>query len=290
MNKQTTFGVNGRIVFWSLGNDSEFKALEEGFENLDLAQYIPAEQSVLMSLKSALVEVYGSRRCLVRKLESPRKGFQVVQEISSGENKSGLDYNKLFSVELDVGPGDGISFMDPDTGDLIPDPTHAHSVRDLFWRELDKVPRDNVARSLKAIVSREANGICLRETGGIYWVPQDSLALWDKVVSVVEGASPSRRNKIYGPRTLMDDNLVNMAMDWLAQNVESEMGQIRERLSKAKTKRGKTTQNDAAADLQAKVQHYESIFNKTLTNLKDSTKDLKSARVLTALSRLGSVA
>ena len=80
-----------------------------------------------------------------------------------------------------------------------------------------------------------------------------------------------------------------MAMDWLAQNVESQMGQIRERLGKAKSKRGKSTQENAAADLHEKVQTYERIFQKTLHGLKDSTKDLKAARVMTTLGRLGSL-
>ena len=279
--------VNGRIVFWSLGNDSEHKALKEGFEQLGLSAFTPDEQSAVMSLKAALTEVYGSRRCLVRKLEKPKvPGFQITQERASGENNAGLEYHKLFSVEIPTGPC-GIVFMDPDTGVRIPAPKYADVVRDLFWKELDKVPRDNLARSLKRIVAQKANGITLKETGGVYWIPEKNLALWDQVVSVTQAASPGGRNKIYGPRTLLDDDLVHMAMDWLAQNVESEMGQIRERLGKAKTKRGKSTQENAASDLHDKVRAYEGIFSKTLQGLRDSTEDLNAARVMTALGKLG---
>ena len=279
--------VNGRIVFWSLGSDSEYKALKDGFEQLGLSAYIPDEQSSVMSLKAALTEVYGSRRCLVRKLDKPKvPGFQITQERASGENNAGLEYHKIFSAQI---PTDnrGIIFLDPETGVQISDPKYATVVRDLFWKELDKVPRDNLARSLKRIVAQQSNGITLKETGGVYWIPENSLPLWDKVVSVTQAASPGGRNKIYGPRTLLDDDLVHMAMDWLAQNVESEMGQIRERLGKAKTKRGKSTQEDAASDLHDKVKTYEGIFSKTLQGLKDSTQDLKAARVLTALGKLG---
>lgn len=279
--------INGRFVFWSLGNDSEHKALKEGFEQLGLSEHTPDEQSSVMSLKAALTEVYGSRRCLVRKLEKPKvPGFQITQERASGENNAGLEYHKIFSAQI---PTDnrGIIFLDPDTGVRIADPKYADVVRDLFWKELDKVPRDNLARSLKTIATKKAHGITLRETGGVYWIPNDGLALWDQVVAVTQAASPGGRNKIYGPRTLLDDDLVHMAMDWLGQNVESEMGQIRERLGKAKTKRGKGTQENAASDLHDKVKTYEGIFNKTLQGLKDSTKDLKAARVLTALGKLG---
>lgn len=282
-----TFSANGRIVFWSLGNDSDHKMLSDGFDQLGLSSYTPDEQSALMSLKSALTEAYGSRRCLIRRLEK-RSGFQISQERASGENNAGLEYQKLFSVEIPTGPH-GILFMDPDTGERIPDPKYAGTVRDLFWRELDKVPRDNLARALTRITLQKMDGICLRETGGIYWIPQSKMHIWDQVVSAVEQASPSGRNKVYGPRTLLDDELVSMAMDWLAQNVESQMGQIRERLGKAKSKRGKSTQENAAADLHNKVQTYEHIFQKTLQGLKDSTQDLKAARAMTVLGKLGSL-
>ena len=156
MNTKTqTFSANGRIVFWTLGSDSDHQKLKDGFERLGLSNYAPDEQSALMSLKSALTEVYGSRRCLVRRLEK-RSGFQISQERASGENNAGLEYRKLFSVEIPTGPH-GILFMDPNTGERIPDPKYADHVRNLFWQELDKVPRDNLARSLTRIVLQKVN-------------------------------------------------------------------------------------------------------------------------------------
>ena len=273
--------VNGRVVFWTLGEDSDHAILEQGLTDCSLGGYCPDENTAKAALKSALVSIYGSRRCLIRPLDG-RAGYLVVQEKGEGEGNISLSHVPLFSVDVPTGP-EGILFKDPESGEIV-EHHQAGIVRDQFWRELDKVPSHKVARALVNIIDR-ISGTSLRETGGIYWIPERTLPIWEKVVTAVESASPS--NAIYALNTAKDDDCLRAVVAGLTHSVSSEMDTIRGKIRSGKLgDKALATQNSRAADLRLKIQLYEKLFGKTLTELKDSTEDLESAEVMTALAQL----
>jgi len=234
-------------------------------------------------LKSALVSVYGSRRCLIRPLEG-RSGYLVVQEKGDGEGNISLEHLPLFSVDVPTGPK-GIVFSDPKTGDSV-EALHATTVRNQFWDELDKVPSHKVARALVTMIDF-MGGTVLRETGGIYWIPERTLPVWKKVVDVVESASPGKSNFIYALNTAMDDDCFRSVIAALTHSVSSEMERIREKVQSGNLgKKALNTQNNRAGDLRQKVESYEKMFSTTLAELKNTTEDVESAEVMTALAQL----
>lgn len=283
MSVSKNVSVNGQVVFWTLGEDSNHTTLEQGLTACSLGRYCPDENTSKAALKSALVSVYGSRRCLIRPLEG-RAGYLVVQEKGEGEGNISLSHVPLFSVDVPTGP-EGIVFKNPESGETIGNHMGA-TVRDRFWQELDKVPSHKVARALVNIIDR-ISGTSLRETGGIYWIPEKTLPIWEKVVSAVESASPKNSNAIYALNTAKDDDCLRAVVAGLTHSVSSEMDTIRGKIQSGKLgKKALDTQNSRAADLRLKIELYEKLFGKTLTELKDSTEDLEAAEVMTALAQL----
>lgn len=278
--------MNGAVVFFTLGGDSDYDMIEVGFEHCGLSKYIPNKNTSAAALKSALVKTWGNRRMKIDSLEGKRGGFAVAQVKGDVQNDvRTLDYEVLFTTEV-PSSSQFIPFFDPSTGDAI-EPTKARECRGKFWDELKKVPAQKVSLALTQIIQGPLKGIRLRETGGIYWIPESSLKIWRSLSFTLSEAST--RNKLYKMCTSIDVDSIEAICDALTSSVEAEMEKLTEEIISGdlKQERAYVSRRNRAVELRAKVKDYEKIFGKTLDNLTSQCEETDVAAAAAVLATFG---
>lgn len=277
--------LNGAIVYFKLGEDSDHNLVEWGFNKLNLGGYIPNKNTSNAALRSALTKTYGSRRTKIDALDGNR-GFAVAQVSGDVLNDvQTLDYEVKFCVQVPT-TSHMIPFQNPKTGEIF-DPPLAQDCKNRFWEEMDKVPSRNLSSSLVNIIHGPLNGICLKDTGGIYWIPETSVPVWQALSLILEQASS--RNVLYKISSSIDEDSVKAICDALTSAVESELSQINDEIigGKLKQKRAYESRRNRSVELNDKVKSYRKILGVALEDLSEQCEDSDMAACAAIFSTFG---
>ena len=281
---ETKVSLNGAVIFFTLSDDSSYGLLEAGFTQIGMSRFIPEKNTAKAALKSSMVKTFGSRRTKIDPLEG-KPGYAVTRVKGDMENNvRTLDYDVEFTAEIPTN-SHWFPFHDPSTGQVI-EPDGADECRKRFWEELQLVPSHKVSRALVNIIEGHLGGVRLRETGGIYWIPQDSMDAWDLLSVVVESAGS---NSIYKMVTAIDNDSVRALCDALTRSVESEVASMNNDIMSGDLgKRALDSRREKADELRTKVKSYEKILGMTLDGLSAQCEETDAAAVAACLSTFGS--
>ena len=280
MNEMKRDLIGGAIVYFELSGYSDHSLIEAGFDTIGLGRFIPAHYTDLNALKAALQKVYGK----THRIDSlgGREGYTAT--VVQGDEKNGvktLSYDVGFTVHPPTTTY--FPFWDPDTGDEV-EPGGCDEVRSELYTNLQKVPRNNVARALTLIASH-LRGISLKSHGGVYWIPEKSVAKWEQVCLVIETASPA--NRVQKIRTVVDSSSCRAFTDALREHIKYEAGIIKEKVLKGGLKkRALNTKENEADDLKGLIKEYESMFQVTLDDLHELARDAGKSAAVAALQML----
>lgn len=211
--KESNLDISGAVTCWRTV-PSDRGVLEGGLMAIGMAGLSPKQRTPKAVLHSALRARFANSRRLVRPLKA-RAAFTVVNE-RRGLASNSYDEQRCVSVDdggsIDVSPWDSEVYRE---------------VLAAYRDEEKSVPGEAVTGILvKAL--RDLNGIPLKPTGGVYWIPESRLPQWSRLVAVVEAAGLNgEQNAVYVMRTARDADAIRAIRDGIVADLESEIAQIK---------------------------------------------------------------
>jgi hypothetical protein len=249
--------VDGSVTFWSLADNTNLDTLKAGLAAIPhparydgWASYAPAPRSDNACLKDALSRLYG-RKCLVRPL-AKRDGFALLKEVPHRDNvemvnQCSVTVNGAGAIEVLRGWCDGAL------------------LRDAMEEERKLVKPAQVTASLVAVLLKDLGAVTLRPSGGIYWVPDASLATWHQVSKAVEGAAATGKSAVYRITHQFDGDSIRAVRDALLDEVLREADRIEREVDQGELgERALKSRANEAQLLGRKVAEYEAILNERL--------------------------
>jgi hypothetical protein len=256
----------GAVVWWRLAGGLDLEKLKAAWTAAELPErWLPEAPSPEVALRRAVGELRGSRQ-LVRPLEGT-KGWAVIKESATGDD---LDYskalvvaklNKVGKATIGAGPGG----LDPQ-GDSLPDIVRMiGEVTAAFTRCENEYPSGAVSGWLCDIVSL-LGAVSLRDTGGVYFVPRDSLDQWNKVAEALRVTSA---HVVLGMPALRTSDAVDAILDALTQEMNTETTRLDDDVAGGKLgKRALNTRLMQINSLGAKLGRYETLLGARLDDIR----------------------
>jgi hypothetical protein len=257
-NQVTEVSVAGAVTYWNLSPETNLAALNNGLATLGLQQFAAEERTACAALKSALsktlLDAEFSR--LVRPLEDPEdNGFALIEEERGTTENT---YSTVLTAKVDK------------DGDIVTDADQAvvNELEEHFTYQKSILGVASVTAVLVNIV-KHLDGTTLKPSGGVYWIPEHSLAKWAQVCEVIERAACGNTpSSIYQLRTVFDGAAVKAVKDAIINEVGQRSEEIRRRAaSTGLGERAYKTQAKDAQRLHDRIKAYEGILGEALQEL-----------------------
>lgn len=263
-------GRAGSVTWWRLQGSVNYDRLiavwaRHGFPEADL----PPPPSDAAALRRTL-EAFRGPQTLVRAV--PTGGFAVVDE-EYNEADEVLEYETRFTVWIDY-ESSSMTF-DREVDDDV-----ANSVIESF----ERLRRELQATDLSAWMVRRAkalSAIALRDTGGIYFVPEPSAEAWSVFADVVAEVSASR---VYELPALKTERAVEALMDAVLAEASEEAAKLEEAIDaldaapSARAVKAKAAKCEAIA---TKLELYEDLLGRRVGDVGERLARLE-ARIVEA--------
>lgn len=271
---QGSMKVGGGVIFWSLAEWTDHAALKTGLTDAGFADFAPPARAPITALKDALVDVLGGSCVLIRPLAS-KDGFVVVRE-DRGEE----DNNYATLMQAKVGE-DGLLLFRP-----LND--KAREVVESYNRHIGYVSAGSVASSLVKIMGGLGK-TTLRETGGLYWLPDHMLKQWEAVARATEVAACKGTSRLYLLRHLMDADACRAIRDAVQTEILAEAKRLEAELvdptvdlgERALSHRGRL-----CIDLKDRIKSFEELLGESLASLHQAVDGVETALAAAALRDL----
>jgi hypothetical protein len=260
--------LTGAIIWWHLTGAVNSERLRQEWQARGLdAKLFPDLPTPGYALHHTAKKLSEQRR-LARPLEG-KKGWALVHEHADGD---GLDYDMGCRMKLDA--NDDV-VVDP------PDHALAKEIKATFERLLREYDHHLIGRWLRDM-SRAHRAVCLRETGGVFFVPRDQVESIKRYFAALHTASACR---VYEVPAMRSEEAVEAVMDAVAREAEQEAAEMEKALSEMEL--GERALQGRAARCQQMIEHvesYEELLGRGLDKLKKRIEDLKANAVAAALS------
>jgi hypothetical protein len=259
----------GLLVYWRLFASVDIHKLRAAWNAAALEDKIlPETCSPQVALARAVREC-GERRRLVRKLEGAT-GHALVRERAKGDD---LDYAVEVRVKLNAA---NQPVCEPADHAVAP------TVRAAFWRHLDEVQPQDIGSWLCDLVRSEVQGVALRDTGGIYYVPPHNVSRWQRMMEVLQECSS---HKTFGIPAMRTPDAVAAILDAIEQEAQREAQSLEDDLVSGKL-RGVALRNRATRceGVEGKVQRYEEMLGQKLDTLRARLEHLRADLTAAALT------
>jgi hypothetical protein len=262
--------ISGATVFWRGTSDTEAARLQTNLTNIGLGKYAPSPVNMGHAVKAAMTSLYSKPRTLVR---PDRNGFSIVEE---EQTTLGLRHKVTLTVEVAQRHPDGLLAYpcDPPARDRLVSQVKA---------QLGLVPYTALTQCLTNIV-RSLGGVALRDSGGIYWIPQVNVPRWREVVKAVQASGPV---KVYCASMVADEDGVRAVCDSIREEMESEVAQINADFATGLSDKAMKSRASALAAMAKRVREYETALGVTLDTLRDGLVQTDAALIATSGEPLG---
>lgn len=203
-----TVDYNGAIVFW-LPGDQNLQKTSQGMESLGLKHYTPSPRTQADGVANALREVFKDQRFLIRPLN--QEGHYVVNEEQRGENSN--TYKPVYGGWVKKG--------------IVEFPAYNRNAQvdcqNAYMRLMGTCPSHHVTRALVGLTLSHLKGTTLKESGGVYWIPQGHVDTWTKVGEVYQGAG---RSRIYTIRSVADADTARAIVETFTSELTDEIAAL----------------------------------------------------------------
>ena len=263
--------VCGAIVFWRLSGEAKAVqlAMEWNKQGLDPTD-LPSLPSPEVALHRAMNEVK-AQRTLVRPLRAGK--WAVVVERVGPEDT--LTHDTVLTVNLNK--ADELAEYSNPAHDAV------QSIDSAFHQHLAKLSQADVSSWLSKMVRDQLKATPLRDSGGVYFVPKDSVETYQ---AMARALSTATGHMLYTIPALRSDDAVNAVTDAISREVEDSAASMDEEVgSGGLGERALATRGERAEQLLEKVAEYEELLGRSLGKLRSNVKGLKR-NVATAILAL----
>jgi hypothetical protein len=239
--------TTGAVVYWSMSGDLDLDRLRSAWGRAHLdTEWLPAPPSPTAALRRAAQE-RRSRSCLVR--QHPEGGWTFVHEEASA---SSLEYTVGVRVWIDAAGAFHTSDESSTTAGVV------RVAYDLARQTVDGVEMSGWLTWF----ARKLNAVALRSTGGVYFVPRDSMETFRKAKAALAAASTHR---VFEIPALKSSDAIAAILDAVQREVDDMAEQIRGEVAEGLGARAVRTRVDALNALTGKVRAYEKLLGRPMT-------------------------
>lgn len=265
----------GIIVTWKACGEAQQQGIEDLFAGVGFASDAPKPRSMRDALHAGLVAEFSRKN---RPVRPTARGYEVVQETST-ESGIANDRSRIVAAWLEKSKAAGdmqVRVDVPDQYDLVKAATDAAAKR---------VDGTAIGKSLSTVAGERLNGFAIREGGGAYWIPPQSVPAWEKLSSGLAqtGVVRFRKFAITG-----DSDTVDSLVDGVEARVEAVLGEIVADLDagKSRTARGLTARSEEAAALEQQLLAWEQTLGRALDTFREKVEEVRARAAQAALAAL----
>jgi hypothetical protein len=260
----------GCVTFWTLSGWFDINRLKDCWRSLGFGDLVPEQRPALSCLRDALTEVVGGTEVLIRPLAS-KTGFVVVQEQRGTEDN---EYRPLFTARIIEGRADPFFSLNSEETLRVLEAFHKHAGR---------LTAQQISSALVAVVN-QLGGTRLKPSGGVYWLPSDKIAVWEKATEAVTVAADGGKSVAYIVEHELDPGSVLAVGDALVADVTAKTELIITEIQSGNLgTRAIASRKNEAAELRKKVEQYEAMLGVTFNNLKRGLDSIDQSQALAAL-------
>lgn len=216
----------GAIVLWRLQGETDASKLEAALKEAGLEALMPSLPSAAVALRRAL-RAHESKHVLARAL--PNGGYAMVRESPRESAEQPLEYEVLLTVH--VSSEGRLDFKHPFTVDTQ---TLVDSITEAAFENMLRLEASDTGSWLSRCVD-VVKAVPLRDTGGVYFVPRETLPTWRKIVDALRGASHSYGSEI---PALKSTDAIAAILDSLNREADAFLERVQEELSSAVQEKG----------------------------------------------------
>lgn len=255
-------GTAGAVTWWRLNGVIDYDRLVAEWKavNLPLCD-LPAPPSDSAALRRSL-ETYRAPNTLVRSL--PTGGFAIVDEDFESNDNDDPEYEVRFKVWIDEQEM-ALCF------DREMDEAELDTIHDTFTRCRRELHHQDVSAWL-VTRCKAVQSIGLRDTGGIYFVPEQFAATWSALADLLARCSA---NRIYEIPALKNDRAVEAIMEAVIADAATEAEKLTKALDEkdlsARGLKGKATKCEALA---TKLRLYEELLGHKMVAIGERVQEI----------------
>lgn len=263
----------GAMVWWRLSGDVSVDCITQALASTGITP--PAAPTDETALKRALAKFARGGRKLARKMDERGRRLAVVREMADA-GQDDLDYDVEIRATLEVNSTGGVSLQTR---------PYTSEIHDAYEAARETLTSDDIGLWLVRSAIVRADGVSLREGGGVYFVPAHGLQVWRAVWESIRSCAGHKAFEI--PAFADDDSAVEGILDSLTQAVATGLAQIEAKAEEGLGERAAETQRKRVEDLRARVARYEGVLGAKATHLHEACDRLAAHEAFNALAGIG---
>ena len=287
MERVIDVSVAGIDIFWE-SSDAEYDALKENLDNAGFGHLLIEKKSPRAALNDALQRVWPNRRGagqgrILRPLGPKAVGYGVYQERIQDD---GISIQHVELVKVMVEEDSSLVFFGDNFEALDEKQQAAIEILTTTWyrEELGKVSHNQITKIFVRCLD-SLGGIRLVKRGGMYWLNQDRVEEWCSFFPCVADAACNPGSiVVFRQNVIMDEDGWNATSHALQSEIHSTLDTIQERLESGEVKkRGLKSLQAQAATLHSKIEAYENMFGRVLTELHEAADKAEETATLAVI-------
>jgi len=265
----------GAITYWRLSGPVALDVLRRAWLNEGLdEELLPAAPEPEIALRRA-VNAQAGRRRLVRPLS--RRGAWVIQDedIVESNGRQTARHTDVCVIRWTDAPGQPFSIESADAPFGVYTQVHDAVIAE-YQSALGQLDQHDVSAWLVERASAlDATG--LRDTGGIYFVPQPGVATWRKMIAALTVATGDT-HKVFRIAALRDQDAVAAILDAITQEASQEIVKFQEVINSGEVgARGLRARGKDCENVLAKVERYENLVGSRLDGLRANIEAMQAS-------------
>lgn len=276
MNRRES-SASGGICYWNASLTSKAE-IDRRFGAIGLASFAPKERTDHSALAQACLEYAGKRDTAVEKHKHPGKNGLSVINIERDDDM--VHFTTSFGAKIVEGrvvTGRGYA--------------NESKLQTLFEQHKRVVTGSALGSSLVRLALHHLKGVSLKDSGGLYWIPETAMAEWDSITDAVErSALDGNKSTCYTLRTLMDEKATIAVKDAIISEINASLDALNAEIATGELgDEALTNRKKAANALHARCAMYEGILSEAMPTLHQAITQTEIAATTAALQALGSV-
>jgi hypothetical protein len=276
--------AGGLICFWNT-KPTGFARLKAAMDAVGMGEHCPPPYSVGESLKRAMAD-YGrlhkkelldgfERKSKIslevkRHEKAEEDGYELIA-VEHGKERN--DYTRIFACQVN-----GTERPELTMGWSVV--SNSHEIDDAYAQNRKTVSASAVGQMLVKMI-KHFNGTCVREVGGVYYLPDGATEQWEKLASAVEEKDGT---EITYHEIRMNQSTMRSIAGAITKELTEAAGKLLEEVQSGKLgQEALDNRIHLAASLRRKCRQYEGILGDPLEKVRTA---LQEAEVATATAAL----
>lgn len=254
--------ANGAMVFWSTG-PSRREYIEHGLGLLGLEEFKPQETTDASALRGAAKALLEETMCGKNRSPAvvPLKDTKIngVEASVFKHGDTANDYLQVFTAKV---VDSRIKITSGDASE--------YQLNETFQRLKATCSGASVSGMLVRVIAH-MKGVTLRESGGLYYLPDSVVNTFRALANVVEGAACGEsKNVVYSVRTVLDGQSVRAVRDAIVKEINETTAEIITEVSGNMGPDALERRKQRAIALHEKITMYEEVLGVALDVLHGS--------------------